>query len=191
MTWTIDTAHTSVGFSAKHLGLSTVRGQFTSFRGDVDIPDSGDLTKATGRVVIDTASIDTGNPQRDGHLRAGDFFNTEAYPEMVFDLRGVEAAGEDRYRVTGDLTLLGVTRPVTLDFEHNGIVVDPFGNTKLGGTLTGTINRSDWGLKWNVPLGGGGLLVSEKVKIEVDGQLAKSKEAVAEEVAQETAPASA
>lgn len=187
MTWTIDTAHSTIGFSAKHLGVSTVRGQFTTFRGDIDLPDDGDLSKVTGRVVIDTASVDTGNAQRDGHLRNADFFNTEAYPEMVFDLRGVEAVGGDRYRVTGDLTLLGVTRPITLEYEHNGIVEDPFGNTKLGGSITGTVNRSDWGLKWNVPLGGGGLLVSEKVKIEVDGQLTKSREAVAQEVAQETA----
>ena len=184
MTWTIDTAHTTVGFSAKHLGVSTVRGVFRTFEGDINLPDDGDLTKGHGRVVVQVGSIDTGNEQRDGHLRNADFFDVENHPTLTFEAKSVTRDG-DRYRVVGDLTIKGVTREVSLDLEDAAVVEDPFGNTKVGGTLTGTINRSDWGLKWNVPLGGGGLLVSDRIKIEVDAELAKDKEAVAEEVAQE------
>ena len=187
MAWTIDSAHTVVGFSAKHLGVSTVRGQFRTFDGEFDLPEDGDVTRARGRVTIQTASIDTGNDQRDGHLRGGDFFEADTYPTIEFELKRVSPAGGDQFKVTGDLTIRGITREVTLDYEHNGIVQDPFGNTKIGGTLTGTIERSAWDLKWNVPLGGGGLLVSDKIKLEVDGELAKSAAVVAEEVAEETA----
>jgi polyisoprenoid-binding protein YceI len=187
MSWTIDPAHTVVGFSAKHLGVSTVRGQFREFDGSFDLTEDGDVTRAKGHVTVQAASIDTGNEQRDGHLRSGDFFEAEKYPTVEFELKSVTPAGGDQYKVTGDLTIKGITREVTLDYEHNGIVEDPFGNTKIGGTLTGSIDRSTWDLKWNVPLGGGGLLVSDKIKLEIDGELAKTAEAVAEEVAQETA----
>ena len=187
MSWTIDPAHSVVGFSAKHLGVSTVRGQFRTFDGEFNLPDDGDVTRATGRVTIQAASIDTGNDQRDGHLRGGDFFETEKYPTMEFVLKSVTPAGGDQFKVTGDLTIRGITREITLDYEHNGIVDDPFGNTKIGGSLTGTVERSGWDLKWNVPLGGGGLLVSDKIKLEIDGELAKSAAVVAEEVAEETA----
>ena len=187
MSWTIDPAHTIVGFSAKHLGVSTVRGLFREFEGEFDLPEDGDVTKASGRVTVRAASIDTGNEMRDGHLRAGDFFDVETYPTVEFELKKIEPASGDNYRVTGDLTIRGITREVVLDYEHNGIVQDPFGNTKIGGTLTGSIDRSNWDLKWNVPLGGGGVLVSEKIKLEIDGELAKSAAVVAEEVAEETA----
>jgi polyisoprenoid-binding protein YceI len=131
-------------------------------------------------VTIQAASVTTNSEQRDGHLKAADFLDVEKYPEIVFKLKSIAPDG-DNFKVTGDLTIKDVTKEITLDYEHSGSVVDPFGNTKVGGTLTGTISRSDWGLTWNVPLGGGGFLVSEKVKLEIDGELALDKpvEAVA------------
>ena len=178
MGWTLDPHHTSVSFSAKHLGVATVRGQFSKVDAEVELDDPNDPTTARGTVTIDAASITTGNEQRDAHLRNADFFDVEQYPTITFTVTGVERKG-DGYTVDGDLTIHGQTRPVTLDYEHNGVATDPYGNTKVGGTLTGSINRSDWGLKWNVPLGDGKLLVSDKIKLEIDGELAQVKEAVA------------
>lgn len=174
MTWTIDPAHTTVGFSARHMGLSTVRGSFTRFDGSIEL-DPGNPASASGRIEIDLASINTGNEQRDGHLVSPDFFDVERHPTMVFDLKSVSPAGDDAYEVVGDLTIKGITREVRLSYDHAGEGTDPFGNRKLGGSLSGVIKRSDWGLVWNVPLEGGGWLVSDKIKIEVDGQLVASR----------------
>lgn len=188
MAWTIDPAHTTVGFSARHMGLSTVRGRFTDFAGTVDV-DPSDLPRTRGKVEIRTASVDTGNEQRDGHLKSGDFFDVEHFPVMTFDVKSIAHKGGSDYEVTGDLTIKDVTREVRLDYEHAGEGKDPWGNRKLGGTLTGSISRADWGLTWNVALEAGGLLVSDKIKIEVEGQLAESKEAVKEEASAESKPA--
>ncbi len=179
MSWTLDPHHTTVGFSAKHLGVATTRGSFTKVDAQVELDNPEDPTTAKGTVTVDAASINTGNEQRDGHLRSPDFFDVEKYPTITFTLKSVERAG-DNYKVRGDLTIRDVTEEITLDYEHNGVVEDPFGNTKVGGSLTGTIDRTRWGLKWNAPLASGGLLVSEKIKLEIDGELAKDKEAVAE-----------
>jgi polyisoprenoid-binding protein YceI len=179
MPWTLDPHHTQVGFSAKHLGVATVRGHFNKVDGELELDDPNDPTTGRGRIVIDAASIDTGNPMRDSHLRNADFLDVERYPTLTFELKSIRPGRDGKFDVTGDLTILGVPREITLEYEHNGTVTDPYGNTKVGGTLTGTINRTDWGLKWNVPLGGGGLLVSEKVKLEIDGELAQVREAVA------------
>ena len=184
MAWTIDTAHTDVAFVARHLGLSKVRGHFTSFRGEVE-GDLQDLTTVRGRVEVDMASVETGSPDRDAHLKSADFFDVEKHPTMVFETTRVERDG-DTYRVLGDLTIKGITKPVELDYEHGGDGVDPYGNHKIGGTLTATVNRRDWGLDWNVRLDAGGLLVSEKIKIEIDFQLAESNEAVEQEDEAET-----
>jgi polyisoprenoid-binding protein YceI len=186
MGWTLDPHHTSVAFSAKHLGVATVRGHFTKVDAEVSLDDPQDPTTATGTVTIDAASITTSNEQRDGHLRSADFLDVEKYPTVTFALKSVERAGGD-YKVRGDLSIKDVTEEIELDYEHNGVVVDPFDNTKVGGTLTGSFDRTKWGLKWNVPLGGGGLLVSEKVKLEIDGELAKDKEEVAESAHAEAA----
>lgn len=185
MSWTLDPHHTSVSFSAKHLGVATVRGHFNKVEADLELDDPNDPTTGRGTITIDAASIDTANPQRDGHLTSADFLEADKYPTITFTLKSIKPAGEGTYKVTGDLTIKGVAREVTLDYEHNGIATDPYGNTKVGGTLTGVIDRTNWGLKWNVPLGGGGLLVSEKVKLEIDGELALDKAAVAEEAAAE------
>jgi len=179
MAWSLDPHHTSVAFSAKHLGVATVRGRFTNVDAEVELDDPNDPTTGRGTITLDAASIDTGNEQRDGHLRSADFLDVEKYPTITFAVKSVKPAGDDVFKVTGDLTITGKTKEVTLDYEHSGVVTDPFNNTKVGGTLTGTINRSDWGLKWNVPLGNGGLLVSDRIKLEIDGELAEIKEAVA------------
>jgi polyisoprenoid-binding protein YceI len=186
MAWTLDPHHTTVGFSAKHLGLSTVRGKFRELTADIELDDEASPTSAKGRVVVKAASLDTGDEQRDGHLRSADFFDVENHPEIVFEAKSVTHKGDDEYDVVGDLTIKGITKEVALLYEHSGIATDPYGNVKVGGNLTGTITRADWDLKWNVPLGSGGLLVSETIKIEVEGQLAKSKDAVEEAAAAET-----
>lgn len=181
MTWSLDPHHTAVTFSAKHLGVATVRGSFGQVTADLGLNDPNDPTTGSGIVTIQAASITTNSEQRDGHLKGADFLNVEKYPEIVFTLKSIAPNG-DNFKVTGDLKIKEVTHEIALDYEHSGVVVDPFGNTKVGGTLTGTMNRSDWGLTWNVPLGGGGLLVSEKVKLEIDGELTQVKPAEAEPV---------
>jgi polyisoprenoid-binding protein YceI len=186
MPWSLDPHHTSVTFSAKHLGVATVRGSFGQVTADLELDDPNDPTTGRGTVTIQAASITTGSEQRDGHLKSADFLDVEHSTEIVFTLKSIKRDG-DNYKVTGDLTIKGVTKEITLDYEHSGSVVDPFGNTKVGGTLTGNINRSDWGLTWNVPLGGGGFLVSEKVKLEIDGELTLEKPAEAEPAAAEAA----
>lgn len=177
MSWTLDTAHTTVSFSVRHMGLSKVRGQFTRFGGEVS-GDPADVASARGRIEIEMASIDTGNPDRDAHLRSAELFDVDRFPTMVFEATSMTSAGDGRYVIAGDLTIKGVTRPVELEYEHGGEGVDPFGNHKVGGTLTTTIKRSDWGLKWNLPLDGGGWLVSDNVAIEIDVQLVQSRAAV-------------
>lgn len=179
MSWTLDPHHTTVAFSAKHLGVATVRGLFTTAEAAVELDDPSDPTTAKGTVTIEASSITTHNEQRDAHLRAADFLEVEKYPYITFALKSVERDG-DGYQVVGDLTIRDVTNEVRLAYEHNGVVVDPFGNTKVGGTLTGSIDRTQWGLTWNVPLGSGGLLVSNKVKLEIDGELTQDKPAAAE-----------
>ena len=180
MAWTIDTAHTTVSFSARHMGLAKVRGQFDSFTGEID-GDPKDIASAKGRFEVDLASVDTGNEDRDAHLRSADFFDVEKYPKMTFVSTSITPAGDGTFEVAGDLTIRGVTKPVVLTYEHGGDAVDPYGNRKLGGTLTGTIKRSDWGLTWNVALEAGGVLVSDKISIEIDLQVAESQEVVEQE----------
>ena len=183
MAWTIDPSHSSVGFSARHLGLSKVRGLFTRFSGEVE-GDPSDLTTASGRFQVEMESVDTGSPDRDAHLKSADFFDVEKYPTMTFVSKSVTRKGDD-YQVVGNLTIKDTTREVTLELEAGGETTDPYGNRKVGGTLTGTINRSEWGLTWNVPLDSGGWLVSDKISLEIDLQVAESKEVVDEEAAAE------
>jgi polyisoprenoid-binding protein YceI len=171
----------------KHLGVATVRGRFTKVDGEIDLDDPNDPTTASGAVVIDAASIDTGSSMRDQHLRGADLLDVEKYPEIRFEVSGIRHKADDEYDVTGNLTIRGVTKPVELKYEHSGTVTDPYGNVKVGGTLTGTIRRSDWGVSWNVPLGNGGLLVSENVKLEIDGELSQTREAAAAGAAAEQA----
>ena len=184
MAWTIDTAHTTVGFMARHMGLSKVRGQFTSFRGEIE-GDPTDIASARGRFEVDLASIDSGNADRDAHLKSADFFDVEKHPTMVFASRSITRDGDD-YTVVGDLTIKGITKPVELRYEHGGEGQDPYGNRKIGGTLTGTIKRSEWGLTWNVPLDSGGWLVSDNIALEIDFQVAESSDVVEQEAKAES-----
>src|SRR4051794_34811749 len=171
--YTLDTAHSRIGFVARHAMVTKVRGSFKEFTGsgyfDGENPANSKL-----EITIQAASIDTGNADRDGHLRGNDFFAMDEYPEITFVSTAVEQTGDDRYRVTGDLTIKGVTKSVSVDFELAGAAVDPFGNHRIGLEGTTTINRKDFGVNWNAALEAGGVLVSEKVVLEFDVSAIKS-----------------
>ena len=164
--YTIDPAHTRLGFSARHAMVTTVRGQFGDFTGTAHI-DTANPAASKVALTIQTASIDTGVADRDGHLKSGDFFDAEANPEITFVSTKVERDGDD-WVVTGDLAIKGVSKPVTIDFESTGSALDPFGNLRVGFEGATSINRKDWGLVWNAALETGGVLVSEKIKLEFD-----------------------
>jgi polyisoprenoid-binding protein YceI len=164
--YTIDTSHSYIGFSARHAMVTTVRGKFSDFSGTGHI-DTANPANSTVSVTITGASIDTGNADRDAHLRSGDFFENEAYPDITFVSTQVERDG-DEWQVTGDLTIKGVSKPVTIVFEQTGSAKDPFGNTRVGFEGTTSVNRKDWGITWNAALESGGVLVSDKVKLEFD-----------------------
>ena len=164
--YTIDQTHTRLGFSARHAMVTTVRGQFKEFEGAA-VVDAANPAESSVNVTIKAASIDTGVADRDGHLRSGDFFDAEANPEITFVSTRVERDGDD-WTITGDLTIKGVAKPVTLQFEQTGSARDPFGNLRVGFEGATTINRKDWGLTWNAALETGGVLVSEKIKLEFD-----------------------
>ena len=169
-TWAIDPAHSSVEFSVRHLMITTVRGRFTDVKGEVTTDDQD---PAAGRVEVEiaAASIDTREPQRDTHLRSADFFDVEKFPTLTFRSTGITGTSGDRFTLTGDLTIHGVTRPVTLAVESEGRAKDPWGGLRAGFTATTKIKRSDFGLTWNQLLETGGLAVSDEVKISLDVQL--------------------
>ncbi len=165
-TWAVDPTHTEVGFVARHLMVTKVRGSFTDVTGTVVVAD--DLAASTAEVTIKTASISTGTADRDAHLRGEDFFDAENHPDMTF-----RSTSFDGDTLVGDLTIKGVTKPVTLDVDFGGVATDPWGNEKAAFEATGEIDRTAWGLTWNASLEKGGVLVSEKIKIAIDLQLAK------------------
>lgn len=167
MAWNIDSAHSSVEFSAKHMMISTVRGRFTQFNGTVNLNED-DLTGSSVEWTLQAASLTTGNEQRDAHLRSGDFLEAEKYPTITFKSTRVESAGADRYTIYGDLTIKDVTRGVSFQATDEGQGKDPWGNTHWGFTVTGSLNRKDFGLNWNAALESGGVLVSDDVKISID-----------------------
>lgn len=171
--WQIDPAHTQVWFSVKHMMFATVKGQFPGVAGELTL-DGQDPAASKIEVQLDAASIDTRNEQRDAHLRSGDFFDVETYPQLTFVSRNVESLGGTKYRITGDLTIRGVTREVVLDAEETGRGTDPWGQEKLGFTATTSIDRKDFGLTWNQALEAGGVLVSDQVRISIDGQAARA-----------------
>ena len=166
MKWSFDPAHSQIQFSVKHLGISTVRGTFQQFSGTID-EENGTVQAVD--VAIDTASLNTGNTQRDDHLRGGDFFDAAEFPAASYRLTKFEKHGDD-VTAHGDLTIRGVTKPVTLTGEINGPAKDPWGNAKVSATLEGKISRKEWGLVWNAALETGGVLVSDDVKIAIDAQ---------------------
>jgi len=164
-TWTIDPLHSEVGFSVRHMMVSKVRGKFTKFSGEL-VTGENPLASSVA-AEIDLASIDTGAEQRDGHLRSPDFFDTENHPVMSYRSTGIRAKG-DGYVVDGELTLKGVTKNVPLTLELNGFGPDPYGGTRAGFTATGEINRQDFGVTWNAAMEHGGVVVSDKVNINLE-----------------------
>lgn len=166
-TYNLDPTHTRIGFVARHAMVTKVRGSFHEFEGSGTY-DADDPTRSTLSLTIKAASIDTGNSDRDNHLRSNDFFDMETYPEITFTSTGVERVSAEEYKVTGDLTIKGVTKSVTIDFEVSGPVQDPWGNTRIGLEGKTEINRKDWGVSFNAPLEAGGLLISDKINLEFD-----------------------
>ena len=164
----VDQAHTTVGFVVRHAGIGKTRGTFTGFEGVIDIPNIETLEGASTRGTIDATSVDTRSADRDNHLRSADFFDSETYPEMTF-----VSTSFDGSTLVGDLTIKGITKPVTLDVEFNGVATDPWGNDKAGFEAKGELNRTDWGLTWNAALEKGGVLVSEKITLVIDVELDK------------------
>ena len=164
--YTLDPTHTRIGFSTRHAMVTTVRGQFSDFAGTAHV-DAANPENSRVELVIQTGSIDTGVADRDAHLRSADFFDADQNKEITFVSTKVERGGDD-WVITGDLSIKGVTKPVTVAFEPTGSARDPFGNLRIGFEGGSAINRKDWGLTWNAALETGGVLVSEKIKLEFD-----------------------
>ena len=169
---TIDNTHSEIGFKVKHLMISTVKGNFGTFSGGVE--EDGNVS-----VSMNVNSINTSYADRDSHLKSADFFNSEEFPTIDFSGK----MSEDMNTITGEITIKGITKEVTLNTEYNGMSVDPWGNTKHGWEITGTINRTDFGLVWNAPLETGGVLVGEEVKLIMDVQMMEVQEEMTTESA--------
>ncbi|MFJ8932667.1 YceI family protein [Streptomyces sp. NPDC102364] len=165
--YTVDPAHTTLGFVARHAMVTNVKGSFSDFTGSLHL-DGSDPAKSTASFDVQMASISTGNEDRDGHLKSADFFKIDEFPTMTFRSTSAESLGGDDYRITGDLTILGTTKPLTIDLEFNGVAKDPFGNERVGFEGKSEILRSDWGLSWNAALETGGVLISDKIKLNFD-----------------------
>ena len=165
--YTLDPAHTRIGFVARHAMVTKVRGSFNEFEGSA-IVDGDNPEKSSAKVVIKAASVDTRNEQRDGHLRTNDFLDPETYPEITFVTTAVQAVDADNYEVTGDLTIKGVTKSITIPFAFEGAAKDPFGNVRIGFEGAVTVNRGDFGITFNAALETGGVLVSDKITLEFE-----------------------
>lgn len=175
-TWQIDPAHSEIGFEVKHMMFATVRGRFRGVEGTVVLGERANVARSRVTATIETASIDTGHPQRDEHLRSSDFFDVERYPTLTFESRSVQRADDGELILTGDLTMRGVTRSVTLKGSQSGQGVDPWGNERVGFTATTTIDRRDFGLTWNQALEAGGILVGNEVRITLEIQAVEGSE---------------
>jgi len=165
--YTIDTAHSKIGFAVRHAMVTNVRGEFTEYEGKLHL-DGANPANSTAELVIKVASIDTRQAQRDEHLRTGDFFSAETFPEITFRSTSAEQVDEDTYRLHGDLTIKGVSRPVALDLEFTGSATDVYGANRVGFEGGTTVDRTDWGLTYNAALETGGVLIGEKVKLNLD-----------------------
>ncbi|MEV1083519.1 YceI family protein [Streptomyces sp. NPDC050211] len=165
--YTIDPSHSAIGFVARHAMVTNVKGKFLDFTGSLHL-DGSDPTQSTASIDVKMDSVDTGSADRDGHLKSADFFKIEEFPTMTFRSTKAEALGDEDYRITGDLSILGVTKPLTIDLEFNGAAKDPFGNERVGFEGKAEIKRSEWGLTWNAALETGGVLVSDKIKLNFD-----------------------
>lgn len=178
MFWTIDTAHTQIEFSVRHMMISRVRGKFSKFNGEV-VLDEQNPANTSVNIQVELASIDTNEPNRDNHLRSADFFDVENHPHMTFTSKRVEVLDSEHARLYGDLTIRGVTREVPLEVTFEGKALSPWGNESYGFSGAARINRKDWGLTWNQALETGGVLVSDTVEINIQLELIKQTEAAA------------
>jgi len=176
--WNIDPVHSGINFSVRHMVVSKVRGRFTKYSGTLAIDDA-DLTRSTVEATIDAASIDTGTAQRDTHLRSPDFLDVEHFPEIRFRGTRIHKLADDRYHLVGDLTIRDVTREVSLDVEYGGQAKDPWGNARIGFVAKATLDRKDFGLLWNQVLEAGGVLVGDRVDIELEVQAVRAAAAKA------------
>lgn len=169
MRWVVDTSHAAIEFSAKHMGIMTVRGSFSEIDGQIEVEDGQPVSLTA---VIGVGSLTTRDERRDAHLRSADFFDAQTHPNMEFRSTHVEREGANAYRVTGDLTIRGKTNPVELEMAVSGPIKDPWGNDKMALSLDGKLNRKQWGLEWNVLLESGGVLVSEEIRVHVEVEAA-------------------
>ena len=169
MIWNIDTTHSHVDFSVRHMGFSTVRGRFREFNGFLETNDNNEPQRL--EVTIETASIDTGVADRDNHLRSPDFFDAATNPQITFKSTSIEPKGGNKYAVTGDLDMHGVTKPVTFDVEGADPITDPYGLKRAAASGTAELSRKDWGLTWNQILEAGSVMVSEKVKLSFEVEI--------------------
>jgi polyisoprenoid-binding protein YceI len=176
--WILDPTHSEIGFKIKHLMISNVSGSFKNFAAEVETEDA-DFSTAQINLSVDMTSISTNNEQRDAHLRNSDFFEVETYPELAFHSTKVEKTGDDTFAVYGELTLKGVTKPIKLSVEYNGVTKDPWGNERAGFVVSGKINRSEFGVTFNGVLETGGLMLGEEVKVQAEVQLVKQAASVA------------
>ena len=177
-TYAIDPSHSRIGFVARHAMVTKVRGSFNEFEG-TGYFDAESPANSRAQLTIKAASIDTRNADRDNHLRSNDFFDMDTYPTITFTTTAIDQIDPEHYRVTGDLAIKGVTKPVTVDFEYNGTAVDPYGNTRIGFEGKATVNRKDWGVNWNAALEAGGVLVSENVTLEFEVSAIRTSDAIA------------
>jgi polyisoprenoid-binding protein YceI len=170
--WAIDPVHSEIAFKVKHLMISNVKGVFSKYSASITSDENHPLTSDV-TLTIDPASINTGDAGRDQHLRTGDFFDVDQFPSIQFNGTSITKVTDDQYKLLGNLTMKGVTKPVTLDVEFGGIMKDPWGNEKAGLIVNGKINRKDWGLTYNAALETGGVLLGEEIRINAEIQLVK------------------
>lgn len=173
-TWNFDATHTSVGFEVSHMVISSVDGKFQKFDGSV-VTEGNSWENATVNFTIQVNSIDTDNDDRDNHLKSADFFDAEKYPTITFKGKSMKKVDDNEYELVGDLTMRGVTKEVTLEVEHNGTITDPYGNTRAGFSIEGSLNRFDYGLEWSKTLDTGGLVVGNEVDIKIEAELLQQK----------------
>jgi polyisoprenoid-binding protein YceI len=171
--WQLDKSHSGISFSVRHMMISNVRGSFTEFDAAV-AADPANLSDVTASITIDAASVETKDAGRDGHLKSPDFFNVEQHPNITFNVTNVRSKGGEEYEITGDLTIAGITKTVTLNGEIAGPAKDPWGNEKMAVSAAGSLNRSEFGLIWNAALETGGVLVSDTIKLNIELQFAKA-----------------
>lgn len=169
-TWKLDQTHSNIGFSIKHMMFTNVKGNFEDYQGEIKM-EGTNLEKASLTFTAQVDSINTGNKDRDNHLKSPDFFDTAQFPTISFNSNSITHQKENEYLIQGDLNMHGISKPVVLNAEFSGLMQDPFGNTKIGLNINGKINRKDWGLNWNSTLETGGLLVGEDVKFDIEVQL--------------------